>query len=329
MEDIVDLKQNMKALETSQEKTELEMNKLKLENERLQLEKREFEVTFNKLEENFTETSEHILGFTKQFEVDRETFEKNISARLESLKDALFGLNKHTLEMERMFPVLIEENSEILSTKLNTSLEIMNNDLRYSNANLSKSLLNIENSQNAAISSMFDDINKTMGDIRTKVKQSQYDQLKLSTTVSYLEAFQMNITRNLSQRVAFTVGVSSTSTSWNSGTLVYDKVINNVGGGYNPNTGIFTAPVEGNYVFYVTIQSYKNNAIYVDIVLNGSSKVRSIAFPNWPHEQYDTGTNLVTLQLQKGDAVWVRFNYGIGYWTTSDTPATTFSGFLM
>ncbi|XP_062605616.1 EMILIN-2-like, partial [Saccostrea cucullata] len=100
------------------------------------------------------------------------------------------------------------------------------------------------------------EISKTIGDIRNDVKQSQYDQSKLSSTVSSLEVFRMNVTGNkcdLSRRVAFTAGVTSSSTSWNSGTLVYNKVINNVGGGYNPNNGIFTAPVERNYVFCVTI----------------------------------------------------------------------------
>ncbi|XP_062578990.1 complement C1q-like protein 2 [Saccostrea cucullata] len=159
-----------------------------------------------------------------------------------------------------------------------------------------------------------------------------YDQMKLSSTVSSLEVFRMNVTRNkcdLSRRVAFTAGVTSTSSSWNSGILVYNKVINNVGGGYNPSNGIFTAPVEGDYVFYVTIQSYSNNVIYIDIVLNGSSKVRAVAYSYSSNEYYDVGTNLVTLPLQKGDTVWVKYHSGTGYVSDSDAPRTTFSGFLI
>ncbi|XP_062604695.1 complement C1q tumor necrosis factor-related protein 7-like [Saccostrea cucullata] len=162
--------------------------------------------------------------------------------------------------------------------------------------------------------------------------QSEYDYMKLSSTVSSLEVFRMNVTRNkcdLSQRIAFTAGVTSDSSSWNSGTLVYNKVINNVGGGYNPSTGIFTAPVEGDYVFYVSIQSYGSKHILIDIVLNGSSKVRATAYSYTSNEAEDVGTNLVTLRLQKRDKVWVKHYSGTGYDTYTDAPSVTFSGFLI
>ena len=81
----------------------------------------------------------------------------------------------------------------------------------------------------------------------------------------------------MSTRIGFTAAVSSTSTSWSSGTLVFPKVITNVGNGYNPSDGVFTAPRAGVYVFFVNVQSYSTNNIYVDIVLNGSTKVRTMA----------------------------------------------------
>ncbi|XP_062587015.1 uncharacterized protein LOC134248621 isoform X2 [Saccostrea cucullata] len=157
----------------------------------------------------------------------------------------------------------------------------------------------------------------------------------MKANVSSVAALETSLTKvssqlgNLSKRVAFTAGVTSHSSSWNSGTLVYDKVINNVGEGYNPNTGIFTAPVEGDYVFYVSIQSYSASSIFVDIVLNGSNKVRAMAHVTNPNDQYETGTNLVTFRLQQGDTVWVKHYSGQGYYTHSDAPDTTFSGFLI
>jgi hypothetical protein len=130
------------------------------------------------------------------------------------------------------------------------------------------------------------------------------------------------------KKVAFTAGVTSPSSSWNSGTLVFPVVITNVGNAYNPSTGIFTAPIHGNYVFFVNVQGYSNKSIYVGIVLNGSTKVRAMAYTsNTDYE--DAGPNLVVLTLQKGDKVWIKHWAGTGYYTYSDGPVTTFSGFLM
>ena len=125
----------------------------------------------------------------------------------------------------------------------------------------------------------------------------------------------------MSTRIGFTAGVTSARDSWNSGTLVFPKVITNVGHGYNPSDGVFTAPLAGVYVFFVNVQAYSTN-IYVDIVLNGAIKVRTLANTN-----YDAGPNLAVLSLQTGDRVWVKYYYGRGYY--NDGPITTFSGFLI
>ncbi|XP_062603373.1 uncharacterized protein LOC134265142 [Saccostrea cucullata] len=127
----------------------------------------------------------------------------------------------------------------------------------------------------------------------------------LETSLSYIST-QIG---NLSKSVAFTAGATTSSASWNSGTLVFDKVINNVGGGYNRHTGIFTAPVEGHYVFYVCIVNH--SSLYVDLVLNGSSQVQAMANSFNANDQYETGTNLVILHLQQGDTVWVKHHRGI------------------
>ncbi|XP_062601426.1 multimerin-2-like [Saccostrea cucullata] len=348
MKDMVDLKQNMETLETSQQKTEVEItalkqevNELKRENERLKLVNRQCEETFNIVKENFTKLDEDFQRGLEQIEEKRIDFEKNTSTILGDLKVevrylsvTLLDLNKHTLEeIDRSIPEMVQEKYDILSLTLNSSLTNLQSDLLATNSRLTRSISNLENDQITIKSSIVDDFNKTIAGLQNDVKQSQYDQLKLSSTVSSLEVFRMNVTSNrcdLSKRVAFTAGVTSTSSSWNSGTLVFTQVINNVGGGYNPNTGIFTAPVDGDYVFYVSIQSYNHNHdIYVDIVLNGSKKVRAMAEVYTSDDAYETGTNLVTLPLDQGDTVWVNHYSGSGYYTYSDAPVTTFSGFLL
>ena len=132
----------------------------------------------------------------------------------------------------------------------------------------------------------------------------------------------------MSTRIGFTAGVTSESTSWNSGTLVFPTVITNVGNGYNPSDGVFTAPLAGVYVFFVNVQGYSSQSIYVSIVLNGATKVRTAAYAAGGDIE-EAGPNLAVLSLQTGDRVWIKHYAGQGYDTTSNGPLTTFSGFLI
>jgi hypothetical protein len=130
---------------------------------------------------------------------------------------------------------------------------------------------------------------------------------------------------DITKKVAFTVGVKSWDSLWNSGTLVFPHVVYSIGGGYDPNTGVFTAPIDGHFVFFVNVQSYRTNYIHTNLVLNGSPKVRTMAYTGID----SAGPNLAVLTLQKGDRVWVEYDYGTGYFSQNGAPITTFSGFLI
>lgn len=129
----------------------------------------------------------------------------------------------------------------------------------------------------------------------------------------------------MSKRVGFTASVSSTSTIWNSGTLVFPVVITNVGNRYNPSTGVFTAPTAGIYVFFVNVHGYSSNDMLTDIVLNGVKQVRTLSENNPNYNS--AGPNLAVLTLQKEDTVWVKHYAGDGY--VDNGHSTTFSGFLL
>lgn len=101
-------------------------------------------------------------------------------------------------------------------------------------------------------------------------------------------------------------------------------VVANKGNVYNRSTGKFTAPIDGTYVFFVAVNAYGSKILYLKIVHNGSSKVRTYTRNGAGHM---TGTNTAVLQLDRGDSVWVSRHTGQGYWTES-VPITTFSGFL-
>lgn len=106
---------------------------------------------------------------------------------------------------------------------------------------------------------------------------------------------------------------------------MFPHVVTNKGNVYNRSTGKSTAPIDGKYVFFVAVNAYASTHLYLEIVHNGSSKVRTYTSYGAGHM---TGTNMAVLQLDRGDFVWVSRHSGQGYWTES-VPITTFSGFLL
>ncbi|TKS93177.1 Complement C1q tumor necrosis factor-related protein 6 [Collichthys lucidus] len=109
-------------------------------------------------------------------------------------------------------------------------------------------------------------------------------------------------------------------------TLIYERVITNLGNAYNHSTGVFTAPVSGFY--YFTIFHHSGGHRGTELFLHRNSE-RIVMTQDHPavHETAHNGGNAVFQQLQQGDRVYVRMGanshvYGSNY-------HTTFSGFLV
>ena len=131
-----------------------------------------------------------------------------------------------------------------------------------------------------------------------------------------------------SQKVAFTAGIHSPGNTGKGRTLVFPVVLNNEGRGYNPSSGVFVAPKDGQYVFFVSAQGFNSDTLYVSIVHNGGSKVMTMSDGRRKKDFYDSGSNLVVLNLKKGDKVWTQCHSGSTYYSEG-IAITTFSGFLV
>ncbi|XP_052785210.1 complement C1q tumor necrosis factor-related protein 3-like [Mya arenaria] len=115
--------------------------------------------------------------------------------------------------------------------------------------------------------------------------------------------------------------------------IAFDRVVTNVGGAYNVHLGSFVAPVSGIYVFSTTLLSYPGHTTHFRFVKNNQA-VSHLYLKTSPG-QYETVSQTVVLQLNKGDDVTIRNedpdealhgdNYstfaGFLIWETENTPA--------
>ncbi|XP_050991719.1 cerebellin 10 isoform X2 [Labeo rohita] len=136
------------------------------------------------------------------------------------------------------------------------------------------------------------------------------------------------IKQNEVSKVAFSVSLSSSNGPHGSlHTLVYKHIFLNTGDAYDVNTGIFTAPMKGVYVFRIFSKAYgsRDKAVVAGLFKNGQHEISTYA-------RQDSGfigsSNGVSLLLEKGDKVYV--NLYPGYWIfDNEHHHSTFSGHLL
>ncbi|XP_067248597.1 complement C1q-like protein 4 [Chanodichthys erythropterus] len=118
------------------------------------------------------------------------------------------------------------------------------------------------------------------------------------------------------------IGPSATET-----TLTYKKVFTNIGNAYNPDTGIFTAPVKGVYVFTFNVYSHGGHSHPANAYLMKNEKRVLVA-----HAEQEQGTlnssRRVVLVLEVGDRVFVRL-WSKGRIDDNDNHHNAFTGYIL
>ncbi|XP_054455417.1 complement C1q-like protein 2 [Anoplopoma fimbria] len=162
-----------------------------------------------------------------------------------------------------------------------------------------------------------------------------------NTTLNMLEKEYNQTKHSLDKiegsRSAFSVALSSTPNLKCFGPFTVDKLITfkeifiNLGNGYNPSTGVFTAPHSGVYSLALTVYSDagapgKTLAACADLLVNGEL----VAGPGEKNEldQEDSVTTVVALHLKAGDKVAANLPTGC-FLCDDGISYNTFSAFLL
>ncbi|XP_053375720.1 C1q-related factor-like [Mercenaria mercenaria] len=110
-------------------------------------------------------------------------------------------------------------------------------------------------------------------------------------------------------------------------TIVFDTVTTNIGGGYNPADGIFTAPVTGTYVFFWLNTNRDRSSMDTELVKNAVVVGKSFS-DAYQHLDYAASSNTAVLQTTRGDEIWVRSGTRHSNVITGEY-FSTFSGWLL
>ena len=107
--------------------------------------------------------------------------------------------------------------------------------------------------------------------------------------------------------------------------IKFNDVSINVGNGYNPGTGKFTAPVDGIYLISLSYLQQNRYSSHVQLIKDGAVYTQLHA----NHKNYDQLSKTVLIQLKKGQKIWVRLVRGSNYAVYGRERYTTFSGYLI
>ena len=125
--------------------------------------------------------------------------------------------------------------------------------------------------------------------------------------------------------VAFTVSLTIGGSLANK-KIIYDKIITNVGHGYSQQTGVFTCPKAGLYVFtWSTLSRGSSENCYAFIYRNGQKSLVSFSYENGGSGD-EAASNTAVFHLSVGDRVWIQTTY-CGWF--HGYPYTAFSGWKL
>nr|XP_029486786.1 cerebellin-2-like isoform X2 [Oncorhynchus nerka] len=134
-------------------------------------------------------------------------------------------------------------------------------------------------------------------------------------------------------KVAFTASIRVSDEHYHLGpfdkytTVVYKKVTTNIGEAYNPDIGVFTAPVRGAYYFTFTCNVGNSGVANAALLKNGVNMAAVYETANPISGIYQSGANGVTLDLVEGDKVYVVLWSGSSMFDNSRI--SMFSGYLL
>ncbi|RUS71893.1 hypothetical protein EGW08_020346 [Elysia chlorotica] len=127
-------------------------------------------------------------------------------------------------------------------------------------------------------------------------------------------------------RPAFSVGLTKMMNVSDHVNVTFDRVFLNEGSGYDPMTGVFTAPYDGTYNFLYHALAEIDGVLYLDLYKN--QEYISSAYAHVTSD-YGSASNAVVITLARGDQVYISGHGTSMLYGDAWEVYCTFSGYLM
>ncbi|XP_015458789.3 complement C1q-like protein 3 [Astyanax mexicanus] len=154
--------------------------------------------------------------------------------------------------------------------------------------------------------------------------------VEINTLKERLEAAEQQLkTQRDTPKVAFAAslgsnGIISTKNTFKK--LIYKDVLTNVGHAYNPETGVFKAPVKG--VYYIRFTATAPTSGLMSAVLYKNQTVQLTVHEPPVGPGSDTAANGAALLLEQGEELYMQLRPNSHLWDNA-SHHSTFSGFLL
>jgi len=185
--------------------------------------------------------------------------------------------------------------------------------------------------ENDALRKQQDSMKTQQDSMKTHQVQHDKEIQDLTSQLSTADTEIKQLTLNMSTQVAFSAvrDVSNNYETLSDGaTIVFNKALTNVGGGYNTGNGIFTCPVTGIYYIRYDIQVWDDDAA-TQLVHNSNTLTWSYYYIKGASHYGHIGAGLV-LQLTQGDTLKVISDHDSQLrWKAFDQYSSMFSGYLL
>ncbi|XP_029311247.1 cerebellin 11 [Cottoperca gobio] len=201
--------------------------------------------------------------------------------------------------------------------------------------NLEDKLKQLETRQNdsealeAKLNATVDEVTRQKAEVDGLRKENEGLQTRLNATEMEIDKLKQSGAKSAPQ-IAFSASLANFGEIYRGPctdkTLIFKRVFSNTGSGYDPDTGIFTAPVNGLYFLSFSTYGYNTHVMGAILMKNGVGQIST--YDNPSVDSSDSSSNAVVLQLAAGDKVYMEL-WDNGRVFDNLNGHTTFSGFLV